>query len=69
MTAEGYLIELQQIGARVRVTAVDPATGREAVIQGPASAGEAALVRVATRKLDYILGNSSGPPDAGSRST
>ncbi len=55
MTQKGYLIEMQQIGALVRVTALDPATGREAVLQGPASAGEAALARLAARKLDYLL--------------
>ena len=49
-----YLLEFQQIGALVRVTAIDPRTGVEAVIQGPASAGELALKQAAIRKLMYL---------------
>lgn len=49
------LLEFVQIGAFVRVTAVDPVTGIEAVIQGPVTAGEAALRHTAMQKLAYLL--------------
>ncbi len=49
-----YLLEFQQIGSLVRVTAIDPRTGMEAVIQGPASAGELTLKQAAIRKLVYL---------------
>lgn len=55
MSDKGYFLEFQQVGALVKVTAIDPATGREAIIQGPASAGEAALGRTAIQKLEYLL--------------
>lgn len=56
MTAkQEAILEFVQIGAYVRVTAVDPNTGLEAVIQGPASAGEAALRHTALQKLAYLL--------------
>ncbi len=59
MADQGYYVEFQQLGSLVRVTAIDPASGREAVIQGPASAGEAALGRLAVQKLEYLLRKTS----------
>ena len=57
MTAqdEEVLLEFQQIGAVVKVSAVDPETLTEVCISGPASAGEAALGQAAIRKLRYVL--------------
>jgi len=55
-----YLIEFQSIGTLVRVTALDPQTGLEAVIQGPASAGQQALGRLAVQKLEYVLRKKHG---------
>jgi hypothetical protein len=55
MADKGYFLEFQQVGPLVRVTAIDPASGKEAVIQGPASAGETALGRAAIQKLEYLL--------------
>jgi hypothetical protein len=49
------LIEMTKIGNAVRVTAVDAKTGIEAVIQGPASAGQAMLRETALKKLQYLL--------------
>lgn len=49
-----YLIEFQHIGNIVRVTAIDPESGLEAVIQGPASAGELVLKRAALQKLVFL---------------
>lgn len=56
MDDKGYLVEMQRVGNVVRVTAIDPVTGREAVIQGPAGAGETLLARTAVNKLAYLLG-------------
>ncbi len=52
------LLEFIPQGTSVRVNAVDSATGVEVSIQGPASAGPAALERVAVAKLAYVLGRS-----------
>lgn len=49
-----YLFEFQHIGNTVRVTVVDPESGLEAVIQGPASAGESILKRAALQKLVFL---------------
>lgn len=50
-----YLIEFRRIGAVMKVTAIDPATGLEATIQGPVNAGETLLSQTAIRKLDYLI--------------
>jgi len=55
MMAGQIIIEFRRIGNSVRVAAIDTATGREAVIVGPASAGEATLARVARQKLLRLL--------------
>jgi hypothetical protein len=55
MADHEYYIEFQQVGTLVKVTAIDSVTGREAIIQGPASAGEAALSKLAVQKLEYLL--------------
>ena len=56
MGAEREIIfEFVHVGASVKVTAVDPASGIEAVIVGDPAAGEATLKRLARQKLDYVL--------------
>jgi hypothetical protein len=56
MTPEREVIfEFLRVGAAVKVTAVDSATGIEASIVGDPAAGEAALKRLARQKLDYVL--------------
>ena len=55
------LFEMIRIGNSVKMTAIDGATGQEAVIIGPASAGERTLKANALRKLDYVLGKGAGP--------
>ena len=54
------IIEFRRIGNSVRVAAVDTETGREAVIVGPANAGQEALARVARQKLLRLLEAESG---------
>lgn len=50
-----YLIEFVRIGNSVKVSAIDPGSGVEASIIGPAHLSEAELSRNAIAKLKYIL--------------
>ena len=49
------LIEFQQIGNAVTVTAVDPETLTEVTSMGPPSAGQEMLKLNAINKLNYVL--------------
>lgn len=51
----GYIIEFIAMGNAVKVTAVDPDTGREASIVGDPAAGNAALAALAVKKLRYVM--------------
>jgi hypothetical protein len=42
-------------GNAVKATAIDPATGVEASVVGPANAAQAVMVQAARRKLEYVL--------------
>lgn len=53
------LFEITPMGSAVKVTAIDPGTGTEATILGPATAGEEMLKKNAVRKLMYLLGKKS----------
>ena len=53
------IFEFIRRGAAVKVSAVDPATGTEAIIVGDPAAGEAALKRLARQKLDYVLAKAA----------
>lgn len=50
-----YIVEFKPQGRYVKVTAVDPATGTEAVIVGDASQPQQVLEHTAIRKLQYLL--------------
>ena len=52
---DGILLEFQQIGAIVKVSAIDPISLTEVSVQGPARAGQEALARTAIAKLRYVL--------------
>lgn len=54
MTRE-LLIEIAQQGAFAKATAIEPVTGMEASIVGPASAPREVLAEAARRKLDYLM--------------
>ena len=54
-TLNEVIIEFQQIGNSVKVTAVDPESQIEVSIVGPTGAGEEILKRTAIRKLEYVL--------------
>lgn len=55
------LVEFVVHGNAAKATAIDPATGIEASVVGPASASRATLAEAARRKLDYLL-NKAGRP-------
>lgn len=50
-----YIIEFIPQGRFVRVTAVDPVTGTEAVMVGDASQSQQTLSRLAVQKLEFLL--------------
>lgn len=52
---DGVIFEFISVGAYVKVSAIDPATGIEASIVGNPASGEAALRRTALRKLQFVL--------------
>ncbi len=52
---EGVILEFVRHGPVVRVSAMDPKTLTEVVVQGPASAGEADLRRAVLKKLAWVL--------------
>ena len=54
-TLNEVIIEFQQIGNSVKVTAVDPESQIEVSIVGPSGAGEEMLKRTAIRKLEYVI--------------
>ncbi len=49
------IIEFYQVGAYVKVSAVDTATYTEVSIVGDPTRSEEALKRAAIRKLEYVL--------------
>ena len=48
------ILELVRLGPVVRISAIEPESLIEVVLQGPASAGEAALRRAVLAKLAYV---------------
>ena len=56
MSAEREIIfEFLRIGAALKVTAVDVASGVEASMVGDPHAGQETLRRLAKQKLDYVM--------------
>ncbi|MDE1147915.1 MAG: hypothetical protein PW843_15035 [Azospirillaceae bacterium] len=52
---DGVYLQFQRVGPVVKATAIDPVTGTEVSVQGPASTPQAALGRLAVSKLKYVL--------------
>lgn len=50
-----YIVEFIPQGRYVKVTAVDPVTGMEAVIVGDPSQPQTVLERTAIRKLEFLM--------------
>jgi hypothetical protein len=61
MPPDEIIIEIQRIGAILRVAAVDVATGTEVVFQAPASASRASIDRLAANKLRYVMDKAATP--------
>ena len=59
-TVRELLIEISQQGAFAKATAIDPVSGLEASVVGPASAARATLVEAARRKLVYLAKKRNG---------
>lgn len=59
MTREA-LFEFHQVGSYMKVSALDPETGIEVSILGPANASEYVLRSNALRKLDAALRKTEG---------
>lgn len=55
MNGREYILEFIPQGRYVKVTAVDPATGTEAVIVGDIVQPQTLLERTAVRKLEFLL--------------
>lgn len=53
--ADNYIIEFTQIGASVKVTAVDPRTMTEVSIVGGTQYSQEFLTRQVVRKLEFML--------------
>jgi hypothetical protein len=52
---EGFIIEIIRHGAYAKASAIDPATGEEAVAVGPSRGHDELLTRTAVRKLQQKL--------------
>ena len=54
MAGREIFVEFVILGNTVKTTAIDPDTGQEASIVGPASAPRAILAENARKKLEYV---------------
>jgi len=54
-TEQGFLVEFRQVGNVIKVSAVDPDSGVEVSIMGPATSPQSELTRGAINKLKYML--------------
>ena len=61
----GVIFEFISIGSYVKVSAVDTRTGTEVSIVGDPRRGEAALRRVALRKLENTMRKAAGKGGGG----
>lgn len=57
---DGIIYEFIQVGNSVKVTAVDPVTFVEVSIVGSPLVSEAELMRLARRKLHFVLAKRGG---------
>jgi len=55
MSENDFIIEFITLGNSVKVTVVEPTTGREVSTVGPKTASRAELTRVAVNKMHYVL--------------
>jgi len=57
---QGVYVEFTIQGAFIKVTAIDPASGLEASITGPANAPRATLEAAVMNKLNYVRKKQNG---------
>lgn len=62
---DGFLVEFTPVGSSVKVCAVDPFTGLEAVIVGSSLTPSHLLANAAVRKLKTLMGRADDAEDAG----
>lgn len=55
MKENQYILEFIPQGRYIKVTAVDPVTGTEAVIVGDVKESQEILSRTAVKKLEFLL--------------
>ena len=61
------LFEMRRVGSYIRCSAIDPETGIEAVVTGPANSPGDSLRLAARRKLEYLIARHRAEgPGAGS---
>lgn len=51
----GFIIEFIAMGNSVKVTCIDPRTGREVSTIGPANAPRSQLSNAVVRKMQYVI--------------
>lgn len=54
------LMEFHRIGSYMKAVAIDPVTGTEVSVVGPATGGQEMLRRTAINKLRYVLQKQAG---------
>jgi hypothetical protein len=52
--AKEIYVEFIVLGNTVKATAIDPETGEEASVIGPANAAQSTMAQAARRKLEYV---------------
>ena len=57
--AKEIYVEFVIVGNTVKATAIDPDSGLEASVIGPANAPRAAMAQAARKKLDYVAKKKS----------
>jgi hypothetical protein len=55
----GYILEFYKLGNSVKVTAIDPLTGKEATIITPLNLPQEQATKLAIQKLEYMLGKGA----------
>lgn len=62
MDNKEVLFEIRKIGNSLKVTAIDPDSGIEAVIVAPSSMNMASVKQQALKKLEYLTNKNSQIP-------
>jgi hypothetical protein len=57
---EEFLLEFTRVGNFLKAVALDPVTGTEVSVVGPANGGRQMLARTAVAKLKYVLKRNAG---------